>query len=91
MKQKNILVIIIVALAIAVAGYFFLVRTAPIQPDTTYGKIDINAVCEGALAYMTFTDGASADAFLEDCKEGKHPEVIDQYIEQLGLEDGAAI
>lgn len=91
MKQKNIFIIIIVVLAVAVAGYFFLFIQEPIQPDTTAGKIDINAVCEGALAYMTFTDGASADAFVAECKEGKHPEVIDQYIENLGLGDGAAI
>lgn len=55
------------------------------------GKLNINAVCEGALAYMTFTDGASADAFVAECKEGKHPEVIEQYKLQMGLGDGAAI
>lgn len=55
------------------------------------GKLNINAVCEGALAYMTFPDGATADAFVADCKEGKHPEVIEQYKLQMGLGDGAAI
>ena len=55
------------------------------------GKININAVCEGALAYMTFTDGAAADAFVTECKDGKHPEVIEQYKAQMGLGDGATI
>lgn len=54
------------------------------------GRININAVCEGALAYMTFPDGEAAEKFLTDCKEGKHPEVIQQYIDRLGL-DGATI
>ena len=55
------------------------------------GKIDINAVCDGALAYMTFPDGESAATFVAECKEGKHPEVIEQYKTQMGLGDGAQI
>ncbi len=54
-------------------------------------KIDINAVCEGALAYMTFTDGASADKFVADCKEGKYPEVIEKFKADLNLGAGAEI
>ncbi len=69
-------------------------ETAPGAGDTPQGapgaKININAVCEGALAYMSFPDGASADAFVAECKEGKHPEVIEQYKANLNL-DGAAI
>ncbi len=55
------------------------------------GKINIGEVCQGALAYMTFTDGAAAEAFVEDCKAGKHPEVIEQYKANLNLGTGAAI
>lgn len=54
-------------------------------------KINIDEVCQGALMYMTFTDGAAADAFVEDCKAGKHPEVIEQYKANMNLSDGAAI
>lgn len=61
-------------------------ETSPVQ-----GKIDINAVCEGALAYMTFADGASADAFVAACKEGKHPEVIERFKADRNLGDGAAM
>ncbi len=53
-------------------------------------KINIDAVCEGALAYMTFPDGAAADVFVGECKEGKHPEVIEKYKASLNL-DGATI
>ncbi len=55
------------------------------------GKLNINGICEGALAYMTFADGASAEKFVAECKDGKHPEVIEQYKAQMGLGDGAAI
>ncbi len=60
-------------------------------PSTINAKIDINAVCDGALAYMSFTDGAAADVFVSECKEGKHPEVIEQYKAQLNLGAGVAI
>lgn len=55
------------------------------------GKLNINVICEGALAYMTFPDGESAKVFVEDCKQGKHPEVIEQYKAQMGIENDAAI
>lgn len=55
------------------------------------GKLNIDAVCQGALAYMTFPDAASAELFITECKEGKHPEVIEQYKAQMNLGDGATI
>lgn len=59
-------------------------------PSGASMKININAVCEGALAYMSFMNGADADAFVAECKEGKHPEVIEKYKADMNL-DGAAI
>jgi len=64
------------------------------QPSTDSGsnaKLNINVVCEGALAYMSFPSGAEADAFVRDCKEGKHPEVIVKYKADNHLGDGATI
>lgn len=55
------------------------------------GKLDINAVCEGALAYMTFPDGDSAAQFVAECKEGEHPEVIERYKADMNLGAGAEI
>ena len=64
--------------------------TKMLESSSASGKININVVCEGALAYMTFPDSAAADAFVSACKEGKHPEVIERY--KAGLwHDGAAI
>ena len=40
---------------------------------------------------MTFPDAAAAEAFVEECKNGEHPEVIEQYKAQMNLGDGAAI
>ena len=67
-------------------------NTEPVPPQpTSAAKINISAVCEEALAFMTFTDGASADAFVAECTEGKHPEVIENYISNLDLPEGVAI
>lgn len=57
----------------------------------TQGKLDINAVCEGALAYMTFPDGESAEAFVEECKAGERPEVIERYKAEMNIGTDAAI
>lgn len=58
---------------------------------TATGKIDIAAICEGALAYMSFPDGAAAEAFVNECKDGKHPEVIEQWKQQMGISDNVAL
>lgn len=67
--------------------------TTAVEPEPTgapTGKINVKVACESALAYTTFDSGAAADAFVADCIDGKHPEVIDRYIKDLGV-DGAAI
>lgn len=55
------------------------------------GKLNVNLICERATMYMTFTDTKSANAFIADCKEGKHPEVIEKYKVDMNLGTGAAI
>lgn len=78
-------------------GFFTITRviasdeTSSPAPAPAQGKLNINAICEGALAYMTFPNGAAADAFVAECKEGKHPEVIEQYKVQTGVGSGVAI
>ena len=59
--------------------------------DTSNSKLDINVVCEQSLMYKSFPDGESAAQFVAECKEGKHPEVIEEYKERNNLGDGAAI
>ncbi len=54
--------------------------------ETEGGRIDPRAACESALTYMTFPSGEEADAFIESCVRGEHPEVIDRYIKDLGLD-----
>jgi len=81
--------IILAGLVIVGIGYGLSTQR---QTDTaSQGKIDINAVCEGSLSYMTFPDGASAEKFVAECKEGKHPEVIERYKAEVNLGDGAQI
>jgi hypothetical protein len=73
-------------------GIFTITKVIEPTPATsTNGKLNINVVCESALAYMSFPNGASADAFVADCKEGKHPEVIERYRADMNLGDGALI
>lgn len=79
-----------VVVLVGVGLYFQAYLPQPPKSDAQNTKINIATVCEGALAYMTFPDAASADAFVAECKEGKHPEVIEQYKAQLHT-DGAAI
>lgn len=62
-----------------------------VNEEVSQGKLDINAVCEGALAYMSFENGEAAAEFVAECKEGNHPEVIERYKADMGLGDGAAI
>lgn len=92
--MKNTTIILAIAV-VAVIGYFAYVNfkspTSENTGDSMQGKLDINVICEGALAYMTFPDAASADQFVAECKEGKHPEVIEQYKAQMNLGDGAAL
>lgn len=59
--------------------------------NVSQAKINIEAVCNGALAYMTFTDGKSADLFVKDCIDGKHPEVIEKFKADLNLNAGVEI
>lgn len=54
------------------------------------GKLNVQLVCESALTYSTFPTSEEADKFVADCVAGEHPEVIERYISDLGL-DGAAI
>ena len=101
MNTRNIIIAGLVVV-IAVGGYFFFTQNKAMAPTDTGvtsetpangadAKINIDAVCQGALAYMSFPDGASADAFVADCKEGKHPEVIERYKADMNLGAGAQI
>lgn len=53
----------------------------------TGAKLNPRVVCEGALAYMTFTTGEEAEAFVEACVNGEHPEVMERYIQDNGFNE----
>ncbi len=63
------------------------VEAVPTMPQ---GKIDVRVACESALMYTTFADGVAADAFIEECIAGEHPEVIERYLSDMNV-DGAMI
>ena len=60
--------------------------------NTTFqGKLNIDLVCENSISYMRFKDSDSANKFVSECKEGKHPEVIEKYKTDLNLGEGVKI
>ncbi len=61
------------------------------KENNASGKLNIDVVCQNSLSYMSFPDGASASKFVSECKEGKHPEVIEKYKADMNLGDGANI
>jgi len=98
MNKKYILIGLIIVALLGAYFYFYKLTTPPgnnnivdEKNETSEMKIDINAVCDGALAYMTFPDGESAAKFVLDCKEGKHPEVIEKFKADMNLGADAAI
>ena len=70
-----------------------IIKNNPIQGFNVgvQGKLNVNIICEQAISYMSFVDAKSADIFIADCKEGKHPEVIEKYKKDMNLGDGANI
>ena len=78
--KPNFIISLLILIAFIIVGYF-----------VVKGKINIDEVCQGALAYMSFPDSASAEIFVEECKEGKHPQVIEAFKAQMNVGDGAAI
>jgi hypothetical protein len=100
--MKTKITAIVVIILFLSAGYYYFVSSnkvsnnAPVIPveqkqTTPLGKININEVCEGALIRMTFENGEAAAKFVEECKEGKHPEVIEQFKAEMNLGAGAEI
>jgi hypothetical protein len=94
MKTFLIIIGLIVVLGIVYFAFIRTPSTATTENSTNTSdtaKLDINVICEGALSYMTFPDGASAEKFVAECKAGEHPEVIDRYKQDMNLGEGAAI
>ena len=64
-------------------------QTIPAAPN---GKINIDVVCNDALEFMdSINDATSATKYVQDCKDGKHPEAVERYIKSMNLPDDAAI
>jgi hypothetical protein len=59
--------------------------------SATNGKLNIEEVCRSALAYTTFESGDAAESFVQECIEGKRPEVIERYKQDMGLSADAAL
>ncbi len=99
--MKIIAIVLGIALLGAVAysgrAYFMptTATTTPYMQEATStmptGKINIVEVCQSALAYTSFTDGAAAEAYVDSCIKGEHPEVIERWKADNGYGNGEAI
>ena len=95
--MKTAIIVLAVLLAGAAGYYFLMPFSSPVTETETpttnssQGKININAICDGALAYMSFPNGAEAEAWVAACKRGEHPEAIEQWKQQNGITDDRAI
>ncbi len=97
--QTKVKLILIVVPVVVIAAAFLLTFTlfssgAFSQPSTDSGssaKLNINVACKSALAYMSFPSSVEADAFVQECIEGKHPEVIEQWKKDNNITDDRAI
>jgi len=95
-KIKIILIVVVVVVVAAATFLGFLVFSTnglsrPSGESGSTPKINIDEVCQSALAYMTFPDSLAAGAFVEECKEGKHPEVIEKWKQDNNITDDRAI
>ncbi len=72
-------------------GIFTITKMIDPAPVQGQGKLNINVICDEAIIYMTFTDGESAERFVAECKQGKHPQVIEDYKIRMGLGSEVAI
>ncbi|KND52116.1 MAG: hypothetical protein AB198_00915 [Parcubacteria bacterium C7867-003] len=98
MTNKNTLITVVLIVALGVLGYFFFFNNSSEKivsengtPTKSEQKINIDQVCNEALIYMTFADSVAADLFVKECKEGKHPQVIEDYKARMNLGVGAEI
>lgn len=88
------IVIIVGIIMLGAIGYYYVMPAPASEPAPSMdsaAKIDINAVCDGALAYMSFPSGAEAEAWVAACKRGEHPEAIEQWKQMNGIQDDRAI
>lgn len=96
MKNSKVLIFTFILILLAIGYIVSINADKPKVNDlpvdkSSQGKLNIDVVCTSALTYMTFENGEAADKFVSECKEGKHPDVIERYKKGMNLGDGATI
>jgi hypothetical protein len=96
MQTHNRTIFVIIAMIVAALLGIFAMQQLPSTGNSatstpSEGKLNIHAICEAALVYMTFPDDVSAQKFISECQEGKHPEVIEKYKADMHIQNDAAI
>jgi hypothetical protein len=97
--NTKMLIIIVGVVIVSGAGYLYFMQQSQQAAVTNgtppasgmQGKINIDEICQGALAYMTFESSVEAEAFMQDCMEGKRPEVIEKWKADNNISSDTAI
>ncbi len=88
-----VIFLIVLVLGAVVMGTMFMGGNARQESAQSPNmKINIDLVCEQSLTYTDFTDATSAAKYVDECKRGEHPEVIQHFRDSFApAVDGAAI
>jgi hypothetical protein len=89
--MKKIIILIAVVVVLGAFWWQDRVAEAPVDQEDMAQKVDMNVVCEEALAYMSFPDAVAAEKFVADCKAGLYPEVLERYKADMGIDADAQI
>ncbi len=73
-----------------IEGIFTITSIGETVP-TVNGKISIEAACRSALLYTTFAAGEDAEAYVQECIDGRHPAVIERYKQEMGVSGGVTV
>lgn len=84
----------LIALAIIIAAaYFYTVGEAPgrntigtLPPEP---KVQIEEICRASLTYTTFPEGTDTERYVQECIDGKHPNVIEDFVKRMNAENAA--
>jgi hypothetical protein len=88
MQNSQVITAVIIALLIlAGTAYLYSVSEAPskdvVGGALTEPKISVDSICRDSLAYTTFPAGTDTEVYVQDCINGKYPEVIEKHVQML--------
>lgn len=90
-EHRTLIGSLVALLIIGAAAYFYTVGEAPGR--NTIGvfppepKVQIEEICRASLSYTTFPAGTDTESYVQECIEGKHPQVIEDYVQRMNAQN----